>query len=41
MIRIRHLRKEYPTATPLKDVNVDIHKGDIHIHILQRGRRGM
>ena len=29
MIRIRHLRKEYPTATPLKDVNVDIHKGDV------------
>ncbi len=29
MIRIRHLRKEYPTAIPLKDVNVDIHKGDV------------
>lgn len=29
MIRIEHLRKEYPTATPLKDVNVDIHHGDI------------
>ena len=29
MIRIEHLRKEYPTATPLKDVNVEIHKGDV------------
>ena len=29
MIRIEHLRKEYPTATPLKDVNVRIHKGDV------------
>jgi len=29
MIRIEHLRKEYPTITPLKDVNVTIHKGDV------------
>ena len=29
MIRIEHLRKEYPTSTPLKDVNVEIHKGDV------------
>ncbi len=29
MIRIEHLRKEYPKATPLKDVNVEIHKGDV------------
>ena len=29
MIRIEHLRKEYPTSTPLKDVNVQIHKGDV------------
>ena len=29
MIRIEHLRKEYPTATPLRDVNVRIHKGDV------------
>jgi len=29
MIQIRHLRKEYPNATPLKDVSVDIHKGDV------------
>lgn len=29
MIRIEHLRKEYPGATPLKDVNVTIHKGDV------------
>ena len=29
MIRIEHLRKEYPTAGPLKDVNVEIHKGDV------------
>ena len=29
MIRIEHLRKEYPTAVPLGDVNVEIHKGDV------------
>ena len=29
MIRIEHLRKEYPTVTPLKDVNVTINKGDV------------
>ena len=29
MIRIEHLRKEYPTAVPLKDVSVEIHKGDV------------
>ena len=29
MIRIEHLRKEYPTAVPLADVNVTIHKGDV------------
>lgn len=29
MIRIEHLRKEYPSAVPLKDVNVEIHKGDV------------
>ena len=29
MIRIEHLRKEYPTAVPLKDVSVEIQKGDV------------
>ena len=29
MITIKHLRKEYPTAVPLKDVNVEIHRGDV------------
>lgn len=29
MIRIEHLRKEYPNVVPLKDVSVEIHKGDI------------
>ena len=29
MIRIEHLRKAYPAAVPLKDVNVEIHKGDV------------
>ncbi|MBP9988353.1 MAG: amino acid ABC transporter ATP-binding protein [Ruminococcus sp.] len=29
MIRIEHLRKEYPNAIPLKDVNVTINDGDI------------
>ena len=29
MIKICHLRKEYANITPLKDVNVEIHKGDV------------
>ena len=29
MIEIKHLRKEYPNAVPLKDVNVTINDGDI------------
>ena len=29
LIRIEHLRKEYPNVTPLKDVCVEINKGDI------------
>ena len=32
MIRISHLRKEYPNVTPLKDVNVTINKGDVIYH---------
>ena len=29
MIQIEHLRKEYPNVTPLKDVSVEISKGDV------------
>lgn len=29
MIKISHLRKEYPDATPLKDVSVEIKMGDV------------
>lgn len=29
MISIRHLEKRYAEATPLKDVNAEIHKGDV------------
>ena len=29
MIRIEHLRKEYPEATPLMDVNAEINDGDV------------
>jgi len=29
MIRIEHLKKEYANATPLKDVSVEIHDGDV------------
>ena len=29
MIKIEHLKKEYPNVTPLKDVSVEIHDGDI------------
>ena len=29
MIKISHLQKKYPNITPLKDVNVEIHKGDV------------
>ena len=30
MIRIEHLRKEYPNAVPLKDVNVEIHTDTLY-----------
>ena len=29
MLEIKHLRKEYPNAVPLKDVSVTINKGDV------------
>ena len=29
MIKIEHLRKEYPNVTPLQDVNAEINKGDV------------
>ena len=29
MIKINHLTKEYTDITPLKDVNIEIHKGDV------------
>ncbi len=29
MIRIEHLRKQYPNITPLEDVSVEIHDGDV------------
>ena len=29
MIKINHLRKEYPDVIPIKDVSTEIHKGDI------------
>jgi polar amino acid transport system ATP-binding protein len=29
MITIKHLRKEYPNVTPLKDVNTTINRGDV------------
>ena len=29
LIKISHLRKAYPNATPLKDVNTTIYKGDV------------
>ena len=29
MIRIEHLKKEYPNVTPLQDVNAEIHDGDV------------
>jgi len=29
MIKIEHLKKEYPNVTPLKDVNVEIKDGDV------------
>ena len=29
MIKIEHLKKEYPDTTPLKDVSVTIHDGDV------------
>ena len=29
MIKIEHLKKEYPNATPLRDVNAEIRDGDV------------
>ena len=29
MIRIEHLKKSYQDVTPLKDVSVEIHDGDV------------
>ena len=29
MIKIEHLKKQYPNVTPLKDVSVEIHDGDV------------
>jgi len=29
MIKIEHLKKEYPNVTPLKDVSVEIKDGDV------------
>ena len=29
MIRLEHVKKEYPNATPLRDVSVEIHEGDV------------
>ena len=29
MITIKHLKKSYDNVTPLKDVNAEIHKGDV------------
>ena len=29
MITVEHLRKEYPDAIPLKDVNATIEKGEV------------
>ena len=29
MIRIEHLKKQYPNITPLEDVSVEIHDGDV------------
>jgi polar amino acid transport system ATP-binding protein len=29
MIKVEHLKKEYPNVTPLRDVSVEIHDGDV------------
>ena len=29
MIRLEHVKKEYPNVTPLKDVSVEVHEGDV------------
>ena len=29
MIKIEHLKKQYPNVTPLKDVSVEINDGDV------------
>ncbi len=37
MITILKLKKEYPNITPLRDVNVEINKGDV-ISVIEIGR---
>lgn len=29
IIEVSHLRKEYPNATPLKDVNAKVERGEV------------
>ena len=29
IISVKHLRKEYPNTTPLKDINIDVEKGEV------------
>ena len=29
MIKVEHLRKEFPGVTPVKDLSCEIHKGDV------------
>lgn len=29
LITVKHLRKEFPNVTPLKDINIEINKGDV------------
>ena len=36
IIEVKHLRKEYPNAVPLKDVNAEIDEGEI-ISIIPNG----
>ena len=29
MIKLEHVKKEYPNVTPLQDVTVEVHKDDV------------
>ena len=38
MIKLEHVRKVYPNAVPLSDVNAEIRGGRLHYRVLRHGK---